>query len=72
MTSQWPDHIEGKPGVMPGKPVFKSTRLTVEHVLHEWGTGMSEHDLFNGYLPLWHDFLRAAMLYAAAAVRMDV
>ncbi len=35
MTSQWPDHIEGKPGVMPGKPVFKSTRLTVEDVLHE-------------------------------------
>ena len=72
MTLQWQDHIEGKPGALPGKPVFKSTRLTVEDVRNALGTGVSEHDLFNGYSPLWHDPLRAAMLYAAAAVRMDV
>lgn len=72
MTIQWQDYIEEKPGVMMGKPVFKGTRLTVEHVLNELGTGMSESDLLSGYPQLKHDHLRAAMLYAAAAVRMDV
>ena len=29
----WQDYIEERPDVMMGKPVFKGTRLTVEHVL---------------------------------------
>jgi len=33
----WQDYIEEKPGVMMGKPVFKGTRITVEHVLRELG-----------------------------------
>ena len=69
VTLPWQDYIEEKPGVMLGKPVFKGSRLTVEHVLSELGTGMSESDLLNGYPQLNHDHLRTAMLYAAA-VRM--
>ena len=71
MALQWPDHIEEKPRLMPGRPVFKGTRQTVEHVRNALGTGVSEHDPVKGCPPLRHDFLRAAMLYAAA-VRMDV
>ena len=28
-----------------GKPVFKGTRLTVEHILQELGTGMSQESI---------------------------
>jgi uncharacterized protein (DUF433 family) len=30
---------------MMGKPVFKTTRMTGEHVLHELGMGMSYEEL---------------------------
>ena len=41
MAIKWQDYIEERKGVMMGKPVFKGTRLTVEHVLRELGTGMN-------------------------------
>ena len=41
----WQDYIEEKPGVMMGKPVFKGTQITVEHVLRELGGGTSEGDV---------------------------
>jgi uncharacterized protein (DUF433 family) len=31
MSIQWQNYIEERPEVMLGKPVFKGTRLTVEH-----------------------------------------
>ena len=40
MTIKWQDYIEERKEVMMGKPVFKGTRLTVEHVLNELGTGL--------------------------------
>ena len=36
MIIKWQDFIEERKEVMMGKPVFKGTRLTVEHVLHSW------------------------------------
>jgi uncharacterized protein (DUF433 family) len=56
---------------MMGKPVFKGTRLTVEHVLKELGTGMRPEELFENYPTLKPEHLQAAMLYAAAVVAMD-
>jgi Protein of unknown function (DUF433) len=35
---------------MLGKPVFKGTRLTVEHVLRELGTGMTQEQLLDNIL----------------------
>jgi uncharacterized protein (DUF433 family) len=45
MIIKWQDYIEEQKVVMMGKPVFKGTRLTVEHVLNELGTGMSYEEL---------------------------
>ena len=70
MTS-WNEYIEEKPDVMMGKPVFKGTRITVEHVLRELGGGMSETDLLEAHPRLTTDHLRAAMLYAAAVIDWD-
>ncbi len=56
---------------MAGKPVFKGTRITVEHVLTELGRGMSEAELLRGHPRLTADHVRAAMLYAAAVLGME-
>ena len=67
----WQDYIEERADVMTGKPVFKGTRLTVEHVLGELGRGVSEADLLRGHPRLTAEHLRAAMLYAAAVLRAE-
>ncbi|HKI33245.1 MAG TPA: DUF433 domain-containing protein [Gemmataceae bacterium] len=71
MVMRWQDYIEERKDVMIGKPVFKGTRLTVEHVLKELGTGMSQQELLDNYPTLRPEHIRAALLYAAAVVIMD-
>jgi uncharacterized protein (DUF433 family) len=68
---KWQNYIEERKDVMMGKPVFKGTRLTVEHILQELGTGMSQEELLGSYPTLKPEHLQAAMLYAAAVVTMD-
>jgi uncharacterized protein (DUF433 family) len=68
---QWQDYIEERNDVMLGKPVFKGTRLTVEHVLRELGTGMSPDELFDNYPNLKPEHIQAAVQYAADVVAMD-
>ena len=64
----WQEFIEERTDVMAGKPVFKGTRITVEHVLSELGHGMSEEELLRGHARLTPQHIRAAMLYAAAVL----
>lgn len=71
MTIHWQDFIEERKDVMLGKPVFKGTRLTVQHVLEELGAGMSFDDLLDNYPTLKPEHIRAALQYAAAVVGMD-
>jgi uncharacterized protein (DUF433 family) len=71
VSFSWRKYIEERKDVMMGKPVFKGTRLTVEHILKELGTGMSPDELLNNYPTLRPEHLRAAMLYAAAVLTMD-
>src|SRR5947207_15050156 len=67
----WQDYIEEKPGVLMGKPVFKGTRITVEHVLRELGGGTSEADLLKAHSRLKIEHLRAALLFAAALIDLE-
>jgi uncharacterized protein (DUF433 family) len=71
MAIRWQDHIEERKDVMMGKPVFKGTRITVEHVLQELGTGMTDAELLDNYPTLRPEHIRAALLYAAAVLAMD-
>jgi uncharacterized protein (DUF433 family) len=71
MTIKWQDYIEENKEVMLGKPVFKGTRLTVEHVLRQIGTGMSNAELLEQYPTLRAEHILAAALYAADVVTMD-
>lgn len=68
---RWQDYIEERKDVMLGKPVFKGTRLTVEHVLRDLGGGATHQDLLENYPTLKPEHIQAAMLYAAAVVTMD-
>jgi uncharacterized protein (DUF433 family) len=67
----WQDYVEQRPDVMLGKPVFKGTRITVEHVLQELGAGTGEEELLRAHPRLTREHLRAAMLYAAAMIGMQ-
>ena len=71
MQVNWQDCIEERKEVMMGKPVFKGTRLTVEHILQELDTGMSEEEILAGYPQLTPEHLRASMLFSAALIGMD-
>jgi uncharacterized protein (DUF433 family) len=53
---------------MMGEPVFKGTRLTVDHILKEMGAGMTDQELLENYPTLRPEHIRAALLYAAAVV----
>jgi uncharacterized protein (DUF433 family) len=56
---------------MMGKPVFKGTRLTIDHVLKEMGAGMTDQELLDNYPTLRPEHIRAELLYAADVVAMD-
>ena len=71
MAIRWQDYIEERKEVMMGKPVFKGARLTVDHVLKEMGTGMTNQELLENYPTLRSEHIRAALLYAAALMAMD-
>ncbi len=71
MAIRWEDYVEQRKDVMLGKPVFKGTRLTVEHVLKELGNGVTPDELLANYPRLKPEHVRAAMLYAAAVLGMD-
>jgi uncharacterized protein (DUF433 family) len=71
MAVRWQDYIEERKDVMLGKPIFKGTRLTVDHILTEMGTGMNDQELLDNYPTLRPEHIRAALLYAAALVAMD-
>jgi len=68
---RWQDFVEERKEMMTGKPTFRGTRLTVEFVLKQLGTGMTNQELLDQYPTLKLEHLRAAMLYAADVVNMD-
>ena len=68
MKIKWQDYVEERKEIMTGKPTFKGTRLTVEFVLKQLGTGMSHQELLDQYPTLKPEHIRAAMLYAGDLV----
>jgi len=51
-----------------GKPVFKGTRLTVEHILNEMAAGMTKEEILAGYPRITSEHLQAALLYCSAVL----
>jgi len=59
--------ITADPGIRPGKPVIKDTRMPVEAVAGKMASGMTRDEVAAAYGTAGKDIL-AALAYAAATV----
>ena len=66
------DRIELNPRVMMGKPVIAGTRITVELILEKLAAGETIEQLLEGHSRLTQEAVRAALAFAAEALRADV
>jgi uncharacterized protein (DUF433 family) len=64
--------ISSDPKVMMGKPTVAGTRITVELILEKLAAGETVEQLINAHPRLTPDAIRAAMSFAAEALRSDV
>jgi len=66
------ERIVSDPGVMMGKPVIAGTRITVESILEKLGAGETLEQILSAHPRLTAEGVRAALLFAARTLRMDV
>jgi uncharacterized protein (DUF433 family) len=64
--------IISDPKVMMGKPVIKGTRITVEIILEKLSSGESVEQILEAHPRLTEESIRAALAFAAQALRADV
>jgi uncharacterized protein (DUF433 family) len=66
---QW---IISNPAIMMGKPVVAGTRITVELILEKLAAGESMTQIIDAHPGLTPEAVRAALTFAAEALRADV
>ncbi len=64
--------IVSDPRILFGKPTIAGTRISVELILEELGSGLGIEDLLREYPHLNREQILEAMRYAAQAIRTDV
>ena len=64
--------ILSNPHVMMGKPVIAGTRITVESILEKLAAGETIEQILDAHPRLTEDGIRAALAFAANALRADV
>jgi uncharacterized protein (DUF433 family) len=67
----WHAHIHSDPAVLPGKPVIKGTRISVELILEELSNGKSVQDILTAFPHLMEGQVQAALAFAAEAMRQE-
>jgi len=60
------------PNVMMGKPVIAGTRVTVELILEKLSAGETVEQILKAHPRLTREAIRAALAFAAEALRADV
>lgn len=60
------------PKIMMGKPVVRGTRITVELILEKLAAGESVDQILSEHPRLTSEGVRAAIAFAAEALRADV
>ncbi|HXJ41644.1 MAG TPA: DUF433 domain-containing protein [Bryobacteraceae bacterium] len=63
--------IISDPQIMMGKPVVAGTRITIELILEKLAAGETIEQLLSEHPRLTDDGIRAAMAYAAQALRSE-
>ncbi len=66
------DLIRSDPSVMMGKPVVSGTRITVELILEKLAAGETVEQIIEAHPRLTVEAIRAALAFAAEALRADV
>lgn len=66
------DLIQSDPSVMMGKPVIAGTRITVELILEKLAAGETIEQILEAHPRLSEEAVRAALAFAAEALRADV
>jgi uncharacterized protein (DUF433 family) len=64
--------ITSDPLIMMGKPVIAGTRITVELILEKLAAGETVEQIIEAHPRLTVEALRAALAFAAEALRADV
>ncbi len=64
--------IVSDPKVMMGKPVIAGTRITVELILEKLAAGETVEQIIDAHPRLTREAIRAALAFAADALRADV
>jgi uncharacterized protein (DUF433 family) len=64
--------IVSDPKVMMGKPVIAGTRITVEMILEKLSAGETVEQILEAHPRLTREAIRAALAFAAQALRADV
>jgi uncharacterized protein (DUF433 family) len=64
--------IRSDPAIMMGKPVIAGTRITVELILEKLAAGETMEQLLAAHPRLTREAIRAALAFAAEALRSDV
>lgn len=64
--------IVSNPAVMMGKPVIAGTRITVESILGKLAAGETMEQILAAHPRLNEEAIRAALAFAADALRADV
>ena len=64
--------ITASPDVLMGKPVVSGTRISVEQILERLAAGETVEQLLEAYPRLTQEGVRAALAFAANAIRSDV
>ena len=65
----WRERIEARPDVLVGKPVIRGTRVSVEVILDTLSVTDSISEVMASFPRITEDDVRAALLYAMAALR---
>lgn len=64
--------ITSDPDILMGKPVIAGTRIPVELVLEKLGAGETIEQIIEAHPRLTIEGVRAALAFAAEAIRADV
>ena len=64
--------IQSNPKIMMGKPVIAGTRITVELILEKLAAGETVEQILKAHPRLTENGIRAAISFAAEALRADV
>jgi uncharacterized protein (DUF433 family) len=67
----WQNHIVSEKQVLPGKPIIKGTRISVELILELFGSGWTEKQILESYPSLTTDSLRAVFAYLKDCLQQE-